>query len=404
MDLIRALLDFNAGRDPKRLAMKFVAMRASPFAFLRGSCHLFYSRPLNASVLRTAPAVWACGDLHLQNFGSYKGDSRLVYFDINDFDESALAPASWDVLRLLTSLLVADAGLGTLTAPQVQGLCRSLIEAYAGALAQGRADRIERDAASGPIGDLLAGLRERKRKDWLDRRTVLKGKRRRIVCDDKHASTASAADVERATALIDGFAATQAEPGFFEVVDVAQRIAGTGSLGIERYAVLVRGKGSPDDNYFLDLKRASASALAPALAMLPLAQPAWPTQAQRIVETQRRMQAVPAAFLHPLTQADRAYVLRGLEPTEDRVALDGLPFDALRGLVQDLGRLLAWAQLRSSGRQGSAVADALIAFGADGKTWITALLAAASEAAQEVRRDWAAYCVAFDADAFRQTP
>jgi uncharacterized protein (DUF2252 family) len=72
-------------------------MRASPFAFLRGSCHLFYDRLPRGGIFRSSPLAWSCGDLHLENFGSFKGDNRLVYFDINDFDESALAPASWDL-------------------------------------------------------------------------------------------------------------------------------------------------------------------------------------------------------------------------------------------------------------------------------------------------------------------
>ena len=80
-------------------------MRASAFAFMRGTCHLFYDQLPRSGVFKSAPPVWVCGDLHLENFGSYKGDNRLVYFDINDFDEAALAPVSWDLVRLLTSLL-----------------------------------------------------------------------------------------------------------------------------------------------------------------------------------------------------------------------------------------------------------------------------------------------------------
>ena len=35
-----------------------------------------------------------------------QGDNRLPYFDVNDFDEPFLAPASWDLVRFLTSLWV----------------------------------------------------------------------------------------------------------------------------------------------------------------------------------------------------------------------------------------------------------------------------------------------------------
>src|SRR4051812_15499880 len=76
--LAARLRKFNAGRDPERLRMKYRAMRSSAFAFLRGTCHLFYERLPQSRMLERAPAAWICGDFHLQNFGSYKGDNRLV--------------------------------------------------------------------------------------------------------------------------------------------------------------------------------------------------------------------------------------------------------------------------------------------------------------------------------------
>jgi uncharacterized protein (DUF2252 family) len=57
------------------------------------------------------------------------------------------------------------------------------------------------------------------------------------------------------------------------VLDIGRRIAGTGSLGVERYVVLVEGKGSPDRNYLLDIKEAKPSAMAPHLARLGIKQP-----------------------------------------------------------------------------------------------------------------------------------
>ncbi len=85
------ILRFNEGRDPERLDMKYEAMRQSPFAFFRGTCHLFWEDWPRDSPLNSAPVTWECGDLHFENFGTYKGDNRLVYFDINDFDEAVLA-------------------------------------------------------------------------------------------------------------------------------------------------------------------------------------------------------------------------------------------------------------------------------------------------------------------------
>ncbi|WP_040579625.1 DUF2252 family protein [Methylobacter tundripaludum] len=96
-NVIERILIFNQGRDPDRLIMKYCAMRTDAFAFLRGTCHLFYQDWPANSPLNDAPSAWICGDLHLENFGSFKGENRLTYFDINDFDEAALAPATWEL-------------------------------------------------------------------------------------------------------------------------------------------------------------------------------------------------------------------------------------------------------------------------------------------------------------------
>jgi len=68
------------------------------------------------------------------------------------------------------------------------------------------------------------------------------------------------------------FAQGQPDPNFFKVMDVGRRVAGTGSLGVDHYAILVQGKGSPDGNYLLDLKQALRSSLVP---HLKVSQPKW---------------------------------------------------------------------------------------------------------------------------------
>ena len=99
MNVVQQIRAFNAGRGPERLGLKYNKMRSDPFVFLRGACHLFYDRLPCKGLFKSAPLVWSCGDLHVENFRSYKGDNRPVYFDMNDFDEGLLAPASWDAVR-----------------------------------------------------------------------------------------------------------------------------------------------------------------------------------------------------------------------------------------------------------------------------------------------------------------
>ena len=400
MDAVELIRRANADRDPERLALKYARMRSDPFIFLRGSCDLFFARLALEGVMRKPPRVWCCGDLHLENFGTYKGDNRQVYFDLNDFDEALLAPLSWDLVRALASILVARRGfgLGERADAVAIELCEAMLDAYAEALAAGKAYWVERETAPAPVADLLAALRARARPEFLDSRTERVGKRRRIRIDGRKALAASRAQRDAVRALVEGLPPAPGRPRFFDVIDVARRIAGTGSLGLERYIVLVRGKGSPDGNYLLDLKRAAPSAPE---RYAGVAQPAWADEAHRVVALQQRLQAVPMAFLWPLRFEGRSFVLRGLQPSEDRVALAQRrhPAARLRSLVALMGQCLAWAQLRSSGRGGSASADELIAFG-QRRRWRRKLLALAQHMADVVETDWAAYAHAYDQGAF----
>ncbi|MEX3787457.1 DUF2252 domain-containing protein [Paraburkholderia sp. BR14374] len=396
-DIAKIIASFNAGRDPERLAMKYKAMRGSPFVFLRGTCHLFYQRLPRASVLDDAPHVWICGDMHLENFGSYKGDNRLVYFDNNDFDEACLAPAPYELVRLLTSVLVGAADL-KLSRAEALALCHTALDAYSAAFAYGKSRWIEAETAVGMVRDLFVALASRTRAAHLDRRTVLKGKTRMLKVDGKKALPVS--DERRAAVVqfMQRFAATEPNPDFYRTLDVARRIAGTGSLGVDRYVILVEGKGSPDGNYLIDLKEALSSSVS---AHVKATQPKWQTEAQRVVEVQRRNQAVSQAFLHAVEFNQRSYVLRGLQPSEDRVALadwDGkLP--RLEAVINSMAELSAWAHLRSGGRQKSAIADDLIAYGSR-RDWQLPLIDLATQCEAQVAADWKAYCEAYDRGSF----
>ncbi|OLL28917.1 hypothetical protein BTH42_24555 [Burkholderia sp. SRS-W-2-2016] len=396
-DTAKIIASYNAGRDPERLAMKYKAMRGSPFVFLRGTCHLFYERLPRAKVLDDAPPVWICGDMHLENFGSYKADNRLIYFDNNDFDEACLAPPPYELVRLLTSVLVGAGDL-KLSRAQALALCHTALDAYGAALVQGKSRWIETETATGMVRDLFDALASRTRAAHLDRRTVLKGKTRTLKVDGKKALPVS--DAQRAAVLqfMQQFAAGEPNPEFYRTLDVGRRIAGTGSLGVDRYVILVEGKGSPDGNYLIDLKEALPSSAAP---HVKTAQPKWRSEAQRVVEVQRRNQAVSQAFLHAVDFNQRSYVLRSLQPSEDRVALadwDGkLP--RLEEVINTMAELSAWAHLRSGGRQNSAIADDLIAFGSR-RDWQLPLVDLATQCEAQVSADWKDYCDAYDRGAF----
>lgn len=107
-DPIDILVDQGRNRLPELLPLRYSRMSASPFAFLRGSAAVM------AADLAGTPSngllVQAAGDCHCLNFGGFATPERRLSFDINDFDETAVAPWEWDLKRLATSFAVAARG------------------------------------------------------------------------------------------------------------------------------------------------------------------------------------------------------------------------------------------------------------------------------------------------------
>ncbi len=382
------IVQFNHAYPQDRINLKYAAMNRSPFTFLRGTCHLFYETPPPE-----APLVWACGDLHLQNFGTYKGDDRTVYFDINDFDEGALAPASWDLVRWLTSLIVAAAelGLDDLTALQTQ-----FLTVYFTAIQGLKAKTLSQDTAAGFVRDCLAELADRKREDFLAKRTEKAGNHRRLKAIEGKSILLPDHERQSIEVLLKPWQQRQPDPAFCQILDVAARIAGTGSLGLPRYLVLIEGKGSPDRNYLLDLKGTRSSALLP---YLPTPQPPFLSEADRIIKIQTHNQDSPPAMLSEITPISgithnsQSYTLRELQPTADKIDLDRRHIKAkpkrLVNLITAMAQVTAWSHLRSSGRQGSASADDLQAWAQHQNP--TALIQAATASAQQVQADYATF-------------
>ncbi|MEE6135985.1 DUF2252 domain-containing protein [Mycobacterium sp. 050128] len=94
----------NAGRISELVPLRFARMLADPFAFYRGSAAVM-AADLAASP-STGIEIMCCGDAHISNFGLYAAPHRSIVFDLNDFDEAAVAPAEWDVKRLITSAVI----------------------------------------------------------------------------------------------------------------------------------------------------------------------------------------------------------------------------------------------------------------------------------------------------------
>ena len=98
------------------LKEKHRRMRSNVFAFLR-TTYFRWARTIQSVCpeLAATPIVACIGDIHVENFGTWRdADGRLVW-GINDYDEAAFMPYAFDLVRLATSACLspparADAG------------------------------------------------------------------------------------------------------------------------------------------------------------------------------------------------------------------------------------------------------------------------------------------------------
>jgi uncharacterized protein (DUF2252 family) len=87
------------------LRLKHRDMAGSLFAFLRAT--LYRWSQLWKEVcpdLTDAPRLLAVGDLHVENFGTWRDAGGRLVWGVNDFDEVAEMPYAVDLVRLVTAL------------------------------------------------------------------------------------------------------------------------------------------------------------------------------------------------------------------------------------------------------------------------------------------------------------
>lgn len=387
-NILSRIQNFNQGRLPDILQLKYAAMAENAFRFYRGTCHLFYEDLSKVTDFPASPATWICGDMHIENFGSYKGDNRLVYFDLNDFDEAILAPCLWEISRMATSIFIAFEELRIAKAEALR-IVKHFIKTYAGTLARGKPVTIDPRTARGIVCDFLRQVEKRKPKELLKKRTA-KAKKGKLIFSAEYEKYRPLDSELKAqlSAHIDQWAKKN-WAARYEVRDAMFRIAGTGSLGVKRYVFLLESHVKHSKYIILDMKQALPSSVKP---YVPLKQPVWKDQAQRVISIKDRLQNVAPALLGTTLFKGDSYVVQEMQPTEDRINFE-LIKDQFRDIDQvtcDMAVLAASSQLRSSGRQGSAIADKLIAFG-EKKEWQEQLLDYALKYAAQVKKNYKQY-------------
>ena len=148
--------------------------------------------------------------------------------------------------------------------------------------------------------------------------------------------------------------------------DAAHRIAGTGSLGLNRYCVLCYSK-KKGKRYLVDVKEARNSCLN---QHIKVKQPRFRNEAERVNRIGYIMQFNSPAYSATTNIDGKWYVVKEMQLLDDKMALTKLDndFGSFSAMAKQMAVLMAYAHIRSSGHYGASTIDDLKRF-AEKKQW-----------------------------------
>lgn len=122
--------------DEADLNKKHSDMSQSAFVFLRATYYRWAQLwPKRCKTLAEAPAVLAVGDLHVENFGTWRDAEGRLAWGINDFDETCHMSYANDLVRLAVSASLAiKASHLSLSLPEA---CKATVRGYSDGLRNG---------------------------------------------------------------------------------------------------------------------------------------------------------------------------------------------------------------------------------------------------------------------------
>jgi hypothetical protein len=320
---------------------------ADPFPFFRGTYYRWAQHwAAAAGPLADAPRVLAIGDLHVENFGTWRDADGRLCWGVNDFDEAAELPYTNDLVRLAASARFAHKA-GALDL-KLSEACDAVVGGYRESLvAGGRPFVLE---ARHPHLRALAMSADRAPATFWAKTTALLADSPAAVPDDAKAA----------------LAAVLPSPDL-KVEYRARPRAGVGSLGRPRYVALAEWAGGW-------ICREAKAAAPPATA--------WATEIAapcRAGEAASRAVRAPDPFYRVVGP----WVVRRLGPRSSRIELTGLK-------AADAGRLLhAMGAEAANVHLGTPGAGPQIATDLTGRPdgWLEA---AARTLADRIDADWVA--------------
>ncbi|MEI7625758.1 MAG: DUF2252 domain-containing protein [Actinomycetota bacterium] len=370
-------------RVPELVPIRYGRMLVSPFTFFRGAALIMASDL--AGTPRSGLRVQLCGDAHLSNFGGFGTPERSLIFDLNDFDETLPGPWEWDLKRLTASLEVAGRDRGFSDSERdaiVRGAAAAYREAMRDFAQMGNlevwysrldaarvianfSDGVDQASAKRTASN-AAKARTKDSHHVLAKMTEMVDGQPRIISDPPLIMPARdllgehqwEEMAQRVRGLLAHYRETmtpdrRALLDEYQLVDIARKVVGVGSVGTRAWIALMLGRDGSDP-LFLQIKEAQPSVLEDYLGTS-----VFENCGERVIAGQRIMQAASDVLLG----------------WNHAVGLDGLPRDFYVRQLKDwkvsavvevmappglgvYGRLCAWTLARAHARSGDRIAIA----------------------------------------------
>jgi uncharacterized protein (DUF2252 family) len=411
-DPVEVITSQDADRVQPLVPIRHGRMAVSPFSFYRGAAKVMAADL--ASTTSSGLNAQLCGDAHLANFGSYASPDRRQVFDVNDFDETLPGPWEWDLKRLATSFVLAGRDNGFDKSAITTATMKS-VAAYRQSMAKYAAQRtLDLWYAQATLAQIAAAAPKKK-----DQKRISKAAAKARSKDSLKALTKLAEHVdgkyriksqaplllplrdlktsmhpdelrEQVTGSLESYRNTLADNrrvlfDRFELVDIALKVVGVGSVGTRCMIVLFQGRDE-DDPLFLQIKEAEAAVLEDQLP-----KSTYEEHGERVVRGQRLMQASSDIFLGWETVPDEHhYYWRQFHDMKGSADVAKMNARRLGNYATLCGMTLAHAHARS------ADAIAIAGYLGSGDSFDKAVTKFAFTYADQNDRDYAAFIAAID--------
>jgi uncharacterized protein (DUF2252 family) len=405
-DPVTLLEEQDATRAPGLVPVRHGRMMVSPFTFYRGAAKVM------AADLKDTPVAGLeaqlSGDAHLSNFGAFASPERRLLFDLNDFDETLPGPFEYDVKRMAASFTIAGRNNGFSKADTRDATMAS-VTSYRQAMAsfaqmrtmdiwyahldEDQVGRAARSATTDLAKEAKKGSKaSRKQAKKRTKEAKEAGKAGQKAAEKAHTRDSLQA-LSKLGELVDGKYRIVSQPPIvipardlapmsgvspddvdhvvrqqfqayratlredqrrllerFQIVDMAHKVVGVGSVGNQAFIVLLQGRDAHDP-LFLQVKQATTSVLE---GHLPKSR--YRQHGQRVVVGQRMMQAASDIYLGWTRDPEdnRHYYWRQLRDMKGSADVESMTPLTLTFYAWTCG----WTLARAHARSGDPVAIA----------------------------------------------